>query len=192
MWKIIAMPSVSDSILLQNLKKGQSEAFNECYKRYRKLLMATAFAILQNEADAQDVVQEFFLDFWEKQSYKNIDVNSPIEGFRGFLIIAVKNRCINQLSKNDTRRRHLKDILLAQEATALPPDDRLEQQQQQHELTSTLQQLLHPQSFKVVELAYLHGKNRKEIALETGTSPNTIRNQLVHALKVLRKNLRRL
>ena len=186
------MPSASDSILLQNLKNGQSEAFNECYRRYRKVLMATAYAILQNEADAQDVVQEFFLDFWEKQSYRNIDVNSPIEGFRGFLIIAVKNRCINQLSKNDTRRRRLQDIMLSQEAGSLPPDNRLEQQQQQHELTTALQQLLHPQSFKVVELAYLHGKNRKEIAFETGTSPNTIRNQLVHALKVLRKNLRRL
>ncbi|KAA2239753.1 sigma-70 family RNA polymerase sigma factor [Chitinophaga agrisoli] len=179
------MPSVTDSVLLQHLKAGDSQAFETCFKLYRKDLMTTALAILQNEADAKDLVQEFFIDFWEKQLYKHID-----SSLKGFLILAIKNRCINQLSKNDTRRRRLEQ-LFQQTQGAVLPDNRLEQQEQQQALSSALQQLLPAQTLKVVQLAYLDGKNRKEIAIATGTSPNTIRNQLVSALKLLRKNFKR-
>lgn len=173
--------------LLQYLNKGDKSAFDNCYLTYRKPLQATAFSILQNDEDAKDVVQQLFIDLWEKKLYLSISGS-----LKSYLYVAVKNRSINRLEENDTRRKHLANILY-QSTEIILPDDRIQQNERKKELFEAIQELLrqYPQTFKVLELRYLHGKSRKEIAAETGTSPNTIRNQLVKALKIIRGKLKR-
>jgi RNA polymerase sigma-70 factor (ECF subfamily) len=186
-YKIPVMQSDTESVVLKYLREGDVRVFEQCYNTYRKPLQAAAFVLLQDEEEAKDVVQELFIDLWEKKSYMTITGS-----VKSYLFIAVKNRCLNQLRKTDIRRKHLANILLEPGANiTTTPDNRLEQRQEREELSAALQQLLHPQTYRVVELAYLDGKNRKEIAAETGTSPNTIRNQLVRAMDILRKNFLR-
>jgi len=180
------MPSFTDDILLlRHLKTGDPKAFETFFQKYRMAAMVTAMAILNSEAAAKDLVQEFFADFWQKRLYRHVN-----HSLHGFVVQAVKNKCINQLSKEDTRRRRIQEITLFDERITWP-DNRLEQQELCSEVSGLLQRVLSPVTLKVVQLAYMDGKSRKEIAAEMGTSPNTVRNQLVQGLKILRKNLRR-
>lgn len=179
------MQSDTESVLLAYLKTGDRRAFDECYITYRKPLLAAAYVILQDEEEAKDVIQQLFIDFWEKKLYLTVTGS-----LKSFLYIATKNRCINQLEKKNIRQKHLTNIFY-RATESISPEDRLEQKEEREAFSLILQQMLHPQTCKVLELAYLQGKSRNEIAAETGTSPNTIRNQLVNGLKILRKNLKR-
>ena len=179
------MQSDTEIVLLACLKQDDRHAFDQCYLTYRKPLLGAAFVILQDEEEAKDVVQQLFIDLWEKKLYLSVTGS-----LKSFLYIATKNRCLNQLEKKNTRQKHLTNVFY-QATASISPEERLEQQEEREALSLVIQKMLHPQTYKVLELAYLQGKSRNEIAAETGTSPNTIRNQLVNGLKILRKNLKR-
>lgn len=53
-----------------------------------------AFSMMKNEADAQDVLQEVFINVWEKRNRITIDCNWKV-----YLMQAVRNRCLDMLKK---------------------------------------------------------------------------------------------
>ena len=52
---------MEDEILVQQLKKGQYEAFNLLYEKYKNLVIRTAYLITGNKSDSEDVAQETFV-----------------------------------------------------------------------------------------------------------------------------------
>lgn len=51
----------SDEQIVQRLKSGDREAFDELYEKYHLMLYRTAYLILGNKYDAEDVLQEIFV-----------------------------------------------------------------------------------------------------------------------------------
>lgn len=172
-----------DLPLLQQLQAGNADAFNTIYKRYRIDLTVYALSILENEAEAQDVVQEFFISFWERKLYTLINTS-----VKSFLYVSIKNRCLNRLRDNDTRLRHLQEIQLSEGYT--PPDEIDERPSLQQELSQAIE-LEAPLCSKIFQLAYFDGLSYKQIAQAMDISPHTVRNQLVRALKILRGKVSR-
>jgi RNA polymerase sigma-70 factor (ECF subfamily) len=72
----------------------------EAYQRYGAALLRKAERILQNRADAQDVVQSLFVELLQNPS--------PREDF-AYLYRAVTNRCLNILRDQATRSRLLRE-----------------------------------------------------------------------------------
>lgn len=175
------MNFANEDALLAYLKTGNSDAFELCYRQYRGLLAGWAFVHLKDETAAKDMVQDLFADLWHNQSF-----NAVTGSLSGFLFAAIKNRCLNQLKKDVTRRKHIRRI--TPEAPDDPADHRLERDQQWEEFSEKIRSMLSPQTYKVVFLTYFQGLNRKEVAAVTGMSPNTVRNHLVKALKIIRRN----
>jgi RNA polymerase sigma-70 factor, ECF subfamily len=56
-----AAESVNESLLIRRVREGEHELFYELIRPYEKRVYAAAFAILRNEADAEDVAQEAIL-----------------------------------------------------------------------------------------------------------------------------------
>lgn len=171
--------SQDDILLLDLLKSGRSEAFVECYTRYRTSLTVYATSILGNESDAQDLVQDFFTDFYERQLYKNITT------LKYFLIASIKNRCLNRIRDNGNRQRILK--IIAPKDDGLSPESDMDLRRLQAEISSTISNVA-PLSAKVFELTYFKGMNRNEIAEEMRISPNTVKNQLLRAVKIVKSH----
>ncbi|KAA2238786.1 sigma-70 family RNA polymerase sigma factor [Chitinophaga agrisoli] len=184
-----------DLILLTQLKAGNTGAFADFYEKYRKYLMVVAISLLDDEMEAQDLVQEFFIDFWEKKLYAKID---PDQNKREEVVIKnyvhriIFNRCMDRLGLRKTRQRRM-DSMPTPEVVC-PPENRLEAQERQQQLGASLAAAINkvpPLSAKVFELAYIQHKSRTEIATVMGVSPNTVKNQLVRAVKILRTQLKK-
>ncbi len=94
---------------------GQFEAFLE---KYQDMVYATAYRLLGNQAEAQDVAQEVFLKAWDR--FAELD-GSPTAG--GWLKTVTRNRCLNHLERYRARWKFFSDL---KSADASDDDEGLE------------------------------------------------------------------
>ena len=119
---------------------------------------------------AEDIVQDFFIYFWEKKYYLKINQN-----LRYYLYLSVRNAAINALQKNNI------DMGIPEESI-----DEEEQEERNKLLLEKLQKLPH-QELQVVRAVIMENKKYKEAAEELHISVNTLKTHLTRALKQLRK-----
>lgn len=62
---------LDDKIFIKNLKKGDVLSFDEIFKRYNKKVYCFALSYLKNREEAQDVVQEVFMNLWRYRDQIN-------------------------------------------------------------------------------------------------------------------------
>ncbi|MFY0255753.1 RNA polymerase sigma factor [Chitinophaga sp. 30R24] len=180
--------SINDIELLAQLKTGSLSAFQYFYNAYRHWLYLTALSILRNETEAQELVQDLFIDFWQKDLSTRIDLSST-NSLKNFLFVSIRNRCLNKIAKDATRNKRLKDITLPDTYTY--PHSRLENNELKEQLENAISQLPERQSI-AFRLAYQEHKTRKEIAAFMDTSEETVKKQVANALKTLRASLKKI
>jgi RNA polymerase sigma-70 factor, ECF subfamily len=93
--------SQSDSLLIQRIRDGESEAWNVLIDRFEGRLLAYAQSRLHDKAAAEDVVQETFMGFLT--SLPNYNQRQPLEGYL-FSIAAHK---LTDLLRREGRRPSL-------------------------------------------------------------------------------------
>lgn len=180
-------PFGSDTALLEAMHRGDPEAFAVIYNSHRRWLLVAAISILHNEQEAEELVQEFFIDLWQKKLLQVAHIPTP-EALKNFLFVSLKNRCLNRLAKNDTRRRLMNRLLLSESITL--PNRRIENEELKAQLDAAIHQLP-PKQGQVFQMAYLDNKTHKEIAHEMQISENTVKKQMSLALKTLRDYLKK-
>ncbi|WP_341841054.1 RNA polymerase sigma-70 factor [Chitinophaga caseinilytica] len=174
--------------LLLHVQQGTGD-YETFYHYYRKWLLIAATAILQHEQEAEELVQEFFIDCWEQRLVLRIPATSR-DAIRNYLFISIRNRCLNRMAVNDTRRRRLAMLTgLLDDYQA--PENRLESRELGRSLEDAIEQLP-PRQGSVFRSAYQHDKSRREIAVEMNISEKTVKKQMQLALKNLRTLLRHL
>lgn len=52
--------------LLRRIGEGDRQSFSELYDRFARVLLATAYGVIRNQETAEDVVQEVFLQIWQR------------------------------------------------------------------------------------------------------------------------------
>jgi RNA polymerase sigma-70 factor (ECF subfamily) len=72
-----AMPETTAETLLRRLSAGDQQALGEFYDRYAGLVNALALRVLRDVADAEDVVQEVFVQVWRQASRFDPSRGSP-------------------------------------------------------------------------------------------------------------------
>lgn len=173
----------SDEELLQQLQlERDAVAFTTLYERYWEKLVTIAYIRLKSSMDAQEVVQELFLDIWKRS--ENIYLRNS---FNTYISAALKYKIITFLAK----RRNEAD---RQSKLELPEIDRsteqwLSYQQLRDELESSVQSL--PEKCRLVfRLSREKGLSEKEIAATLNISLKTVESHMSKALKTLRASLR--
>lgn len=82
-------------ILLKQLNKGEEKAYIYLVERYSKRLFAYAFTLTNDQALAQDVLQNVFLRTWENR--KKINITTSLQNY---LFKSIHNEFLNQYRKN--------------------------------------------------------------------------------------------
>jgi len=72
-------PSEVDTLLVQRIRDGDSEAWSDLISRYEGRLLAFAESRLRRRAPSEDIVQETFIGFLN--SLPNFDFKRPLEGY---------------------------------------------------------------------------------------------------------------
>lgn len=170
----------SKEILEDLLKTGSQKAYEAFFKAYYQDLFLWANSILKDPDAAEDIVQEFFVDFWEKKRFKFIKSNLQSYVFR-----SVRNSCLNYL-RRETKLIHDIDHL---EEKPSAPKANLEAIENSQEIYSAINEL--PEKCKeVFMLCCVNGYTYNEASEDLDVSINTIRTHMVRAFKFLREKLK--
>ena len=80
--------------LIEECRKGNSKAQFRLYNQYSKAMYNLAYRILNNREDAEDILQETFVE-----CFRNIDSFRFESTFGAWLKKILVNKCINQMKK---------------------------------------------------------------------------------------------
>ena len=168
--------------LLQRMADGDRDAFRRFYDRYASLVFTFAHRLLGSQADAEDLLQEVFLQIWRQaQSY------NPVRGSpEAWLITMTRSRAIDRL--RSIRRRDM-NILTPDEPSRVEAMASVECPTQASEARLTVQGVLAklPEAQRLVlELAYFDGLTQTEIAARLGEPLGTVKTRIRAGLERLR------
>lgn len=180
-----------DKAIVQQVNKGSEQAFAELYKAYYAYLNAVAIYYLQDKEVAQEIVDDVFLNVWEKRE----NLVFPIHYY---LVRSVQNGCLNYIRSQRALQTaldgHRDEVLFFLEehilSTSTPLED-VELKETEAEIRRVVDNL--PVKMRAVFEAYFYdGKSAEEIAEEMNLSVNTIRVQIKNALDKLKQSLKHL
>ena len=94
--------ALEDAPYLTRIKKGDRDAFEFIYRKYFPGLYTLAMRYIKNSQDAEDILQQVFLKFWQIRGSLNPSANA-----RGYLYSMLKNSVMNFIrDKNSLLQRH--------------------------------------------------------------------------------------
>ena len=162
--------------LLQKLAQGDKTALAEFYDLYSGLVNGMALRILRDVADAEDVVQEVFLQAWRQAERYDAGRGTP----EAWLCTMARTRALDRLRRRAARRED------APEAAPVP---RLLPRNEEALAVRKALDGLSADQRRAVELAYYGGLTQSEIAEALGEPLGTIKTRIRTAMMRLREAL---
>jgi len=164
--------------LVERCKQGDTQSFQTLYRQYSKAMFNTSLRIVNNTADAEDVLQESFLDAF--RSLHDFHYRST---FGAWLKKIVINKSINILRK---RRNDLVDME-STELQAVPEEEGINEEEIRYRVEEVKKMITRlPDGYRtVLSLYLLEGYDHEEISQILNISHNTVRTQYVRAKQKL-------
>ena len=148
--------------------------FEQIYRDYSKPMFLYALSFLTSEEEAEDVIQEVFVNFWKDETYRKVKG----EVTKTYLFRSVKNNCLNRLKKKDVLRDRL-DLLYGDvvEEEMMTWNDELIQEVET-EITN-----MPEQTREIIRSVFFQDLKYQEVADPLGISINTVKTLLKTAMK---------
>jgi RNA polymerase sigma-70 factor (ECF subfamily) len=176
---------VCDEILMRDIRQRRQPALKELYSRYAPLLRGLIGSVVHEESEADDVLQESFLQIWREAHQYSPEAGKPL----GWVITIARRRAIDRVRRRDSYRRAK---LRFEEEIKPQPGPHGRNQTAGEVSQSDLRRFLgqHMQTLplvqrQAVELAYFSGLSQREIAAATRTPLGTVKTRLQLGLRKL-------
>ena len=168
-----------DTELLSQIKQHDHAAFQTLFDRYWEKLYRTAKARLDDEIEAQDIVQEIFIKLWQRR--EQIEIHTSVENY---LQSAVRLSVIAHLRSrkaSETQMQHALERINILEDSIHSLTDYIE-------LEQTLEEALNlmPETLKRVYQLRSENLSVKAIAGELGLADQTVKNYIAEVTRRLR------
>jgi RNA polymerase sigma factor (sigma-70 family) len=167
--------------ILKRIAAGDAAAVQECLKTYGGLIWSLARRMLRNSDDAEDAVQEIFVDVW-----KNADrFDETISSETTFVAMLARRRLIDKIRYAQRRLSpdSLDDILLEPFTRADKTIETCIEAEQAAEAMRTLR----PEQQQVLRLSIVQGMSHQEIAEATGMPLGTVKTHARRGLLQVRE-----
>jgi len=178
-----------DAELLRAVARGDESAFARVYDRYSPILLGLLLRILRSRAEAEDVLQDVFLQVW--QQARSFDQTRG----RAFtwLVTLARSRAIDRLravdSRERTAQRSAEDAPPAAAESLGWADEEAIRAERAEAVRAALAELPEEQR-QVLVLAYLDGMSQSEIAAAKNQPLGTVKTRTRTGLKRLSEALR--
>ena len=164
--------------LIERCLQGDSRSCRQLYERYAKAMYNTCLRMLNNVAEAEDVLQESFIE-----AFKNLERFEYRTSFGGWLKQICINRAINQLKKRKINWVDMEQIAGYESVDEIPIDEK--EIELQIELVKKAIMNL-PDGYRtVLNLYLLEGYDHEEIAEILQVAESTTRSQYMRAKQKL-------
>lgn len=155
-------------------------ALAEIVDAYSSYVLGMARRVLADHALAEEVAQDVFVALWRRPG-----AFDPSRGtLQGFLMGVARNKAIDVVRKEESRRRTRENLMSEQEVTSEGPSA-TESIDERQRVTAALARLPGLQKEAVV-LAYYGGRTYREVAEELGIPEGTAKTRLRDGLARLR------
>jgi RNA polymerase sigma-70 factor, ECF subfamily len=175
----------SDAELVCLLVAGNSDAMEIIFDRYYRLVMSVALRILHDTAEAEDVVQNVFVAFYERA-----ELFDPAKGnLRTWLLQYAYGRSFNQKRKLRLRHFHRQVDFEHVEADLLNEHPEKVFDLEVPEAARLVDQILPKLNEKqraVLEAVFFEGLKLSEIAVTTGESLGNVHHAYYRGIEKLR------
>lgn len=170
--------------LVAAMGRGSSDALAVLYDRYAPMLTALAVRILRDQAEAEEILQEAFLQAWRQARRYDSTRSSVIT----WLVLLTRSRAIDRLRSRQVAERTLSAVRdePATDHTSPTGVRDVFLQERRSRLRQELARLPEAQR-EVLELAFFRGLTQREIAEQTGTPLGTVKTRSLLAMKKLRE-----
>ncbi len=172
-----------DAALLAAMVAGDRGALGQLYDRYAPLLMGTAFRILRNRRDAEDLLHDVFLEAWRKAG----DYDPQRGSVRKWLSVRVRSRALDRVRSLATARKYALLEASADDAALASGDVTAKSVDCDRALEAL--QCLTPAQRTVVQLGYFEGLTCSEIARRCEIPLGTVKSRLSSAIARLREQM---
>lgn len=169
-----------DRTLITRLVEGEEAAFNAIFRQAYPKVYAFAIGILKNDFDAEDVVQNVFVNLWVKR-----EMLSEVVNLDSYLFVMARNAVMNVIIQRNFHYVDLLDIHNYGDSAA-NAEDQLEAKEMQLYIDMVVSNMP-PQRQMVYRLSREQGKSISEIAEIMRLKKKTVENHLNLALREIRK-----
>src|SRR5437764_14067018 len=93
--------SPTDFGLMKGIEAGDADALSQLYDRYNGILKALILRVIHNEAEADDLLQEIFMEIWNQAKNFSPQKGKPL----GWMVTLARRRAIDGLRKKQPYAR---------------------------------------------------------------------------------------
>ena len=184
--------AVSDEVLMKDISRRNHDALTELYGRHSKRLRATVDGVVHEQSEADDVLQETFLQVWDEAGRYSPKAGKPL----GWMVTIARRRAIDRLRRRQAysraRDRYEQRVMQDWQTPRRDAARLLVLNDLRHFLKKSIRALPRFQR-EAVELAFFKGLSHREIAAATHAPLGTVKTRLelglqklTHALRPLR------
>lgn len=168
--------------LIASIAERNRDAFSRFYDFYAPMIYSLALRMLKAQSDAEDLLQEVFLQVWRQATVYSVQRGSP----EAWLINIARSRAIDKLR---SIRRREKNFVLTDDPAAAESAHNVEISAGESEtrliMNSALANLPEAQR-RVLELAYFDGLSQTEIAARLAEPLGTVKTRMRAGIQRLR------
>lgn len=173
-------------------EQREETRFEDIYLSYFSKMKYFAKEYVISEEDAENIVQDVFVELWENKKMLNMHMN-----LIAYLFTTIKNKCLNHLrhklvvQETASKLQEEYTISLRMNLDSLEAfDNNLFSDQDIEKIISRALDTLSEKCRTIFIMSKIEGKKQKEIAQELNISINTIDTQMGIAYKKLRIELK--
>ena len=182
----------TDIDLMHRIQQEDPDALSELYDRYNGILKALILRVVHNEAEAEDLLQEIFMEIWNHAKNFSAAKGKPL----GWMVTLARRRAIDGLRKKQAYARAGERL---QNETEQQPDawvnnataDEIDFSDTRVLVRKVINTLPIAQQ-QAIELAFFKGMSQREIAAKTNTPLGTVKTRLELGLKKIYDGLKEL
>jgi len=182
-----ALRASDELALVRRMADGDADALAELYDRFAPILLAVTRRILGAAGDAEEVLQESFLQAWNQAGR----YDSGRSSVSTWLVLIARSRSLDRLRSRSARDR------AARAAAAEPAGPDTSSRYDEHVLHGERRERvrlalaeLPAEQRQVLELAFYEGLSQTEIATRTSAPLGTVKTRALLGMKKLRQALR--
>lgn len=175
-----------DQEIMKGLLRRKPEALEQLHQRYRAILKSIIMQVLHDDAEADDVLQEVFLQVWDRA-----DSYSPRKGkLVSWLCTLARRRAIDRLRQHSAYRRATDryEISCNHSDKAVDETHTVERDACRDDLRELLEEqmkTLPPNQERVIRLAFFENRSQREISVLTKTPLGTVKTRIELGIRKL-------
>jgi len=175
-----------DRELMSRVAARDGTAFARLFDQHAPVALGLLSRILAERGEAEEVLQEVFLQVWMQADRYDAGRSSP----RGWILMLARSRALDRRRRRESSRRREEMVSEESGGEEIPPvgTERLERVERRRQVDSALGQLT-PDQRRCIELAFFEGLTHTQIAERLAAPLGTVKSRILLGMNKLRQAL---